>query len=345
MSASVYQWPAQRSSHKWRWVVSAIGVFTLIGGEGSGRALGLLVVVAAWTPTIWRHVAKHRYFNSPEFETRRVQIAAVVNEHNELADYIDEIRARGSFSVGASRTGQYAHLAQSTNTSNWNYQRDRNVAELAAPNVHNCGLTVVRNAQADPIRYLTKYFDITADEQTLADVEAMGSSISSLEEAVENLHERELGSTQQIDPPRVIRKHFMSEFLDQIGVHFSPITVPYPIYKFQYVSAGGNSGQETVIRLDSQTIDALVETVSQKIRWRKSAAGQRALMTTRLRNYIKQRDSYMCQQCGVSLNDEPHLLLEVDHVIPVSRGGLTEEWNLKTLCWKCNRAKSNKMPV
>ncbi|MES6325425.1 HNH endonuclease, partial [Cutibacterium acnes] len=80
-------------------------------------------------------------------------------------------------------------------------------------------------------------------------------------------------------------------------------------------------------------------------RWRKSAAGQRALMTTRLRNYIKDRDNHTCQNCSVSVAQEPHLLLEVDHIMPVSRGGLTTEENLQTLCWQCNRTKSNKVPV
>ena len=90
-------------------------------------------------------------------------------------------------------------------------------------------------------------------------------------------------------------------------------------------------------------IDALVETLGQKIRWRRSAAGQRALMTTRLRNDIKVRDNYTCQRCAVSLADEPHLLLEVDHMIPVSKGGLSTPENLQTLCWRCNRSKAAKL--
>ncbi|MBR5502670.1 MAG: HNH endonuclease, partial [Oscillospiraceae bacterium] len=44
-----------------------------------------------------------------------------------------------------------------------------------------------------------------------------------------------------------------------------------------------------------------------------------------------------------STHAEPNLLLEIDHIIPVSKGGVTEEGNLQTLCWKCNRAKSNKI--
>ena len=129
------------------------------------------------------------------------------------------------------------------------------------------------------------------------------------------------------------------------GVELSPITVPYPVYVFEYVSAGGNSSQRTTVTLDPPTIDALIETLSQKIRWRKSAAGQRALMTSWLRNSIKARDNHTCRYCSVSLAAEPHLLLEVDHIIPVSKGGLSTPDNLQTLCWRCNRTKSNKVAV
>ena len=57
------------------------------------------------------------------------------------------------------------------------------------------------------------------------------------------------------------------------------------------------------------------------IRWTKSAAGQRALMTVRLRGEIKEHDRYACVQCRVSVAAEPHLLLEIDHIMPVSQVG------------------------
>jgi len=66
-------------------------------------------------------------------------------------------------------------------------------------------------------------------------------------------------------------------------------------------------------------------------------------MTKKLREFIKKRDNYTCQTCGASIADQSLLLLEVDHIIPVSKGGLSTEDNLQTLCWKCNRTKSDKI--
>jgi ATP adenylyltransferase len=46
-----------------------------------------------------------------------------------------------------------------------------------------------------------------------------------------------------------------------------------------------------------------------------------------------------CQLCGASKKDRP---LQVDHIVPRSRGGRTVRENLQVLCDKCNRAKSNR---
>ena len=66
-------------------------------------------------------------------------------------------------------------------------------------------------------------------------------------------------------------------------------------------------------------------------------------MTSALREKIKQRDNFTCRNCGLSTQQEPNLLLEIDHIIPLSKGGITSEVNLQTLCWKCNRAKGAKV--
>jgi hypothetical protein len=287
---------------------------------------------------IVRVIRKNRYFASEHFQELKAEVVSVVAEHNDVVRYVGEIRAGGSFELGSSSTGQHAHLAAFENTSAWNYRRDRNTAEYA-PHVYNTSLQVVRSASADPIKYVMKYFSVNADQATLADVQRVADDISRLEEAVANVKGRENDITAKINPPKFILKHYREEFWGRIGGQLSPIEVPYPQYKFQYTSAGGNSSQTTRVELNTPTLEALSATLVEKIHWAKSAAGQRALMTAQLRDAIKQRDRYACVNCRVSLAAEPHLLLEVDHIMPVSKGGLSVPQNLQTLCWRCNRSK------
>jgi hypothetical protein len=51
------------------------------------------------------------------------------------------------------------------------------------------------------------------------------------------------------------------------------------------------------------------------------------------------RDKYKCTYCGVSGNEAE---LEVDHIIPKSKGGSHHIANLTTACRKCNQKKSNR---
>ena len=49
------------------------------------------------------------------------------------------------------------------------------------------------------------------------------------------------------------------------------------------------------------------------------------------------RDGARCRRCRTAVN------LEVDHIIPVSKGGGSEASNLQTLCRRCNRRKWKKL--
>lgn len=55
------------------------------------------------------------------------------------------------------------------------------------------------------------------------------------------------------------------------------------------------------------------------------------------------RDNSTCKICGNSPAKDNSCKLEIDHIIPRSKGGLTEVNNLQTLCKDCNRGKANKM--
>ena len=54
---------------------------------------------------------------------------------------------------------------------------------------------------------------------------------------------------------------------------------------------------------------------------------------------IKERQGFRCLMCG---KQEPEIKLTVDHVIPVSKGGLNTADNLAGLCKPCNSKKGTK---
>lgn len=61
-------------------------------------------------------------------------------------------------------------------------------------------------------------------------------------------------------------------------------------------------------------------------------------MSKKLRFEVFKRDAFTCQYCG---KKAPDVVLEVDHIKPVSKGGKNELLNLVTACFECNRGKRN----
>lgn len=235
-------------------------------------AIVLVLLAGVVLPPLIRYFLKERYFASAEFQAHKARVASFVGEHNEVAKYLAEMRSRGSFMLGTSVTGSQAHLASYENTSHWNYRRDRNVANYQAPSVHNCSLQVVRNASADPIKYTMKYFGIKAEEAHLADVEKLGEDIAQLEDAVHNLKRREDSIAQSVRPPAFIMKYYAGEFMKHVGVELSPISVPYPVYVFEYVSAGETAGSEQLLPLTPRPSTLLLRP------YRRGSVGRRALL-------------------------------------------------------------------
>lgn len=57
-------------------------------------------------------------------------------------------------------------------------------------------------------------------------------------------------------------------------------------------------------------------------------------------NLLK-RDNYTCQYCGKELRSNQ---LNIDHIMPRSRGGMTSWTNCVAACYRCNNKKDNKTP-
>ena len=73
--------------------------------------------------------------------------------------------------------------------------------------------------------------------------------------------------------------------------------------------------------------------------WKSISNVERAKVTNRLRFAIYERDNYRCKKCGSTEN------LEIDHIIPIFKGGKSTYSNLQTLCHKCNTEKGSKIEI
>jgi hypothetical protein len=57
---------------------------------------------------------------------------------------------------------------------------------------------------------------------------------------------------------------------------------------------------------------------------------------------VVRRDNHTCEHCGKHLKDNE---VEFDHVIPLAKGGSSDEHNIRLTCHDCNRDKSDKIDL
>ena len=69
---------------------------------------------------------------------------------------------------------------------------------------------------------------------------------------------------------------------------------------------------------------------------------KRKSLTNSLRYDVMRKDNFKCRLCGKSPANDIKIRLEIDHILPVSKGGTNDLNNLQTLCQFCNSGKNNK---
>lgn len=69
-------------------------------------------------------------------------------------------------------------------------------------------------------------------------------------------------------------------------------------------------------------------------------AKKREVLSKKIRFEVFKRDHFTCQYCG---RMSPDVILEVDHIKPVAKGGNNEIINLITSCRDCNRGKGKEL--
>lgn len=205
---------------------------------------------------------------------------------------------------------------------------------------------VFASAENNPLDYVVKYFyhDKSMYPEQIRKLQLLVEELETLREAKQIIDNYKNEYRQYIgDVPGYVLENDEAGFYSRLGFAYIDERVLTVEYRFSYTSNGGFAQRYFTVPMTEDTIVKLIEILENKLTSKEFAKEQRLLMTKKLRDSIKTRDNYTCCLCGNSIYQEPNLLLEIDHIKPVSKGGMTEESNLQTLCWKCNRSKGDKI--
>lgn len=72
--------------------------------------------------------------------------------------------------------------------------------------------------------------------------------------------------------------------------------------------------------------------------WNALCRVERGKVSNKMRFSIYERDGYRCCKCGIA---DRYAQLEIDHIIPIAKGGKSTYDNLQTLCHRCNVEKGD----
>lgn len=226
------------------------------------------------------------------------------------------------------------------------YQYIRPYKKTITPFTAEVSSTVFASAENNPLEYIIKNFypNKKIYPEQIKNLHLLIEELETLKDAKRIIDNYKLEYQQYMDDvPSYVLENDEDGFYSRLGfanINENVLTVEY---KFAYTSGGGMAKRTFTVPMTEETIIELIRALESKLTVSAFTKEQRALMTKKMREAIKARDNFTCCTCGNSIHTEPNLLLEIDHIIPVSKGGHTVEDNLQTLCWKCNRAKSNKL--
>lgn len=279
------------------------------------------------------------YYESPDFLKIKETCGALMSSQREFNEYIAE-KVQSISRLFGTRVVRN----ETTNVDKYNYVRP--YKKTITPFTAEVSSAVYASAENNPIEYIVKKFypNKNAYPEQIQKLYHLVEELETLRDA-KQIIENYKGEYQQYlgDVPAYVMENDEAGFYSRLGftnIDESVLTVEY---KFSYTSGGGMAQRFFPVPMTEETIGELIKTLESKLTASAFAKEQRNLMTKKLREFIKSRDNFTCCNCGNSTHKEPNLLLEIDHIIPVAKGGQTVKENLQTLCWKCNRAKSDKI--
>ena len=123
-----------------------------------------------------------------------------------------------------------------------------------------------------------------------------------------------------------------------------PITQFYMTVTLNYTSMSGRIlskksdifSVEDIISINNKLKNKNGDFYNDPYIWDAICRVERGKISNKMRFSIYKKDGYRCRKCGVSVR---YAQLEIDHIIPIAKGGKSTYNNLQTLCHECNVRK------
>lgn len=279
------------------------------------------------------------YYNSSDFLKIKKTCESLMNSQKEFNEYINE-----KVQLISQLFGTRVVRNETDTDDKYNYIRP--YKKTITPFTAEISSTVFASAENNSLEYIIKYFYSNKKlyREQIQNLYKLIEELETLREAKQIIENYKKEYQQYInDVPDFIMENDNDGFYSRLGFAIIDESTLVVNYKFSYTSNGGMVQRSFTVPMTEETIIELIQALESKLTIGAFIKEQRILMTKKLRELIKTRDNFTCCSCSNSTQLEPNLLLEIDHIIPVSKGGETVENNLQTLCWKCNRSKSNKV--
>ncbi len=281
----------------------------------------------------------HEYYDSSDFLKIKETCEVLMSTQREFNEYIAQ-----KVEAISNLFGTKVVRNETIHDDEYNYIRP--YKKTITPFTAEVSATVFASAENSPMEYIVKNFypNKKTYREQIQKLYLLVEELETLREAKQIIENYKIEYQQYLgDVPAFIMENDEAGFYSRLGfanIDESILTVEY---KFSYTSGGGMAQRSFTVPMTEENIVKLIEILESKLTASAFAKEQRMLMTRKLREFIKNRDDFTCCNCGNSTYIEPNLLLEIDHIIPVAKGGCTVESNLQTLCWKCNREKGDKI--
>ena len=279
------------------------------------------------------------YYDSPAFSKVKASCETLMNAQRDFNNYINE-KVNSISQLFGTKTARTETVSTDVNNYIRPYQK------TITPFTAEVSSAVFASAENSPLEYVVKNFypDKKAYPEQIQKLYSLIEELETLRDAKIILENYKVEYQQYLgDVPDYVMKNDEDGFYSRLGFAVIDESVLTVEYKFSYTSGGGMAQRSFTVPMTEETIAELIKLLESKLTASAFAKEQRNLMTKKLRESIKERDHFTCCLCGNSIKKEPNLLLEIDHIIPVAKGGRTTTENLQTLCWRCNRSKGAKI--